>query len=191
MSGAGLVELARRLVACSDELESLRDQITGGRQWRGGRRGAPYPAARQATGGKQHPNAAIAAEAEAQIHHARHADDRDRKGNGGEGKHGDAAVAADANERPDRARRGKRLDRVRLTPEEVADLLAPSAPHTPNGRACPWRPRFHRRAIVLHERLTPPPSVHTEPLSSTSMISCSSLANCPGNLLRNTSARLR
>lgn len=27
MSGAGLVELARRYVACSDELESLREQI--------------------------------------------------------------------------------------------------------------------------------------------------------------------
>jgi hypothetical protein len=66
MAGAGLVELARRYVACADELEGLREQIklavVNGE-------GPPFVKPARASGGSQpnHPNAVKAAEAEAAI----------------------------------------------------------------------------------------------------------------------------
>jgi hypothetical protein len=70
MSSEGLVELARRFVACNDELESLREQIklavvngAGESPLR------PTPPARSKPSGSQssHPNALAAKEAEEKI----------------------------------------------------------------------------------------------------------------------------
>jgi hypothetical protein len=67
MSGEGLVELARKYVALSDQLEAVRGQIA--RTVANGAAGeAARPTqARSQPGGSQHPNALKAAEAEALI----------------------------------------------------------------------------------------------------------------------------
>jgi hypothetical protein len=67
MSGEGLVELARKYVALSDQLEAVRGQIE-----RTVANGAAGEAARptqpaRSSGGSQHPNALKAVEAEALI----------------------------------------------------------------------------------------------------------------------------
>ncbi len=67
MSGEGLVELARKYVALSDQLEAVRGQIA-----RAVANGAAGEAARptqpaRSSGGSQHPNALKAAEVEARI----------------------------------------------------------------------------------------------------------------------------
>ena len=69
MSSEGLVELARRFVACNDELEVLRGEIrkavlNGGA---GVEAAAPFAPARRRGGTSQHANALKAAEPEGRI----------------------------------------------------------------------------------------------------------------------------
>ena len=69
--GAGLVELARRYVTLSDELETVRSEIARAVLNGGGGKPDPHPTGAQRPGVKgsqsSHPNAAKAAEAEETI----------------------------------------------------------------------------------------------------------------------------
>ena len=69
MAGAGLVELARKFVELSDQLEATRGEIAQAVLNGEGPRENPTPAQRPGGKGSQsnHPNAAKAAEAEAKI----------------------------------------------------------------------------------------------------------------------------
>jgi predicted Rossmann fold nucleotide-binding protein DprA/Smf involved in DNA uptake len=67
MSSEGLVELARRYVACSDELESLRDQIKLAVMNGGEPAANPTSAPRRGQPTSSHPNAKASKAVEAQI----------------------------------------------------------------------------------------------------------------------------
>jgi hypothetical protein len=126
------VELARRYVSLSDELESVREQIER-EVLNGAREIPPAPfvrAERPGAKGPQHPSALNAAEAEAKMIELRRRECERRRlaGDGSEEDDRDRAAAPVAGAGPSRARRRRRLDRVVLSAAEIADLLAVGPP---------------------------------------------------------------
>ena len=124
-----------------------RSRTCAGRCWRAlpmgpvareKRRALPKPGQSRAG---LHPNAAKAAEAERADHRspagvAQNGNGGTGAGHGLQGQHDDRAIEAHEGEGADRARhRKRRMGRIRLTPEERAELLAPG-PAVAN--SAPW-----------------------------------------------------